>query len=216
MSTNAPRDPAAFWNERFAADGFAYGTEPNDFVRECAPSLPAAGRVACIAEGEGRNAVFLAMHGHDVLAIDISDVGLAKAARLAADRGVNIRTEKADLAQWTPASGSLDAVVSIWAHLPPPVREPLHRRIVDALRPGGVLLLEAYTPAQVALGTGGPRDAALMMTAEALRHELVGLEIVHLAERERDVHEGPWHNGRSAVVQLLARKPEPGASDRLP
>ena len=142
-SAAAAGDPAAFWDARFRESGFAYGDQPNDFLKEQAAGLP-PGRALCLAEGEGRNAVHLAQLGHSVLAQDLSGVGLAKAMRLAASRGVTIETLHGDLAAFDPEPASADLVVAIWMHLPPPLRAETHRRAVAALRPGGHLILEAY------------------------------------------------------------------------
>ncbi len=193
------------WDERYSEPGFAYGTEPNDFLRERAAQLQ-PGRTLSLAEGEGRNAVFLAGLGHEVTAVDASAVGLDKARQLAAERGLDIDTRVADLAAFEIEAGGWDNIVSIFCHLPPEVRRRLHRAVVAGLRPGGMLLLEAYTPAQIALGTGGPPVAELTMTLGALREELAGLNFLHAAEREREVIEGRYHTGRAAVVQVLARK----------
>lgn len=195
------------WNERYAEAGFAYGEAPNDFLAEAAPEIP-KGPVLCLAEGEGRNAVFLAQRGHAVVAVDQSSVGLEKARKLASDRGVEIETQVADLADYAIEPNSYAGIVSIWAHTPPALRRALHRKCVDGLQPGGVMLLEAYTPEQLSLGTGGPPNPAVCMTADALREELAGLEFTTLVERQREVAEGKYHNGLSAVVQLIARKPE--------
>lgn len=193
------------WDERYSEPGFAYGTEPNDFLRERAAQLE-PGRTLSLAEGEGRNAVFLAGLGHEVTAVDASAVGLDKARQLAAERGLDIDTRVADLAAFEIEPGAWDNIVSIFCHLPPEVRRRLHRAVVAGLRPGGMLLLEAYTPAQIALGTGGPPVPELTMTLDALREELAGLTFLHAAELEREVIEGRYHTGRAAVVQVLARK----------
>ncbi len=200
MSTFSPAD---FWNKRYAHAEYAYGTAPNDYLAKVVTRIP-RGPVLCLAEGEGRNAVFLAAKGYDVTAIDLSSVGLEKARSLAATRGVTLRTVQADLADFVIEPGAWNGIVSIWAHVPPDVRRDLHRRIVEGLAPGGALVLEAYTPDQIALGTGGPPDARMMMTAASLRDELRGLRIHSARELQRSVHEGVWHNGPSAVVQLLA------------
>lgn len=194
------------WDERYAADEYVYGTEPNDFLRAAVPNVP-RGRALCLGEGEGRNAVFLAQQGFEVLAVDSSAVGLQKAQRLAQDRGVQIETLVADLADYVIESGAWDLITSIFCHVPPPVRRRLHAGVVAGLRPGGVFVLEAYTPAQLEWGTGGPPVAELMMTRDALVEELDGLEFEEAVEREREVIEGLLHTGRGAVVQILARKP---------
>jgi SAM-dependent methyltransferase len=197
---------AAFWNARYAGDGFVYGTKPNDFlVKTAAAILP--GPVLCLAEGEGRNAVYLATLGHAVTVVDQSEVALAKARRLAAARGVTIKTVVADLASYRIASGAWAGIVSFWAHVPATMRRSVHFQAVQGLKPGGVFILEAYTPAQLAFDTGGPRDLDMLMTAAQLRDELAGLEFDTLQEIEREVSEGSQHTGRAAVVQVLARKP---------
>jgi len=194
------------WDERYGEDGFAYGTEPNDFLVEVAGDIP-PGNVLCLAEGEGRNAVFLAERGYLVTAVDLSAVGLAKAERLAAERGVRIETVVANLADYEPHAEHYSGIVSIWAHVPPEVRRALHRHCVRGLSAGGVFVLEAYTPEQVGRGTGGPPVPELTMTEAGLREELAGLDIVRCQERLRHVSEGKYHQGESAVVQVLARKP---------
>jgi SAM-dependent methyltransferase len=198
---------ASMWDERYSVAGFAYREEPNDFLREQAAVLAPRSDVLCLAEGEGRNAVFLASLGHCVHAVDLSSVGLAKAERLAAERGTSITTELADLASYDLGVARWDAVVSIWAHMPQAVRASLHARAVGALRPGGIFLLEAYTPEQLALKTGGPPVAELMMTLDGVRGEFERLEEVVAREGEREVSEGRYHQGRSATVQFLGRLP---------
>lgn len=195
------------WNQRYAEPGWAYGTEPNDFLRDNAGELPRAGRVLCLAEGEGRNAVFLAEQGHAVTAVDLSDVGLRKAEALAADRGVTVETVVADLAEHDLGVEAWDGIVAIWCHLPAPVRRTVLRRVVRALKPGGVLILEAYTPRQLAFESGGPKDAAMLYEPADLRADLDGLAFDRCDELERDIQEGKYHQGRSAVVQVLARRP---------
>ncbi|WP_018174802.1 MULTISPECIES: bifunctional 2-polyprenyl-6-hydroxyphenol methylase/3-demethylubiquinol 3-O-methyltransferase UbiG [unclassified Thioalkalivibrio] len=194
------------WDERYATDEYVYGTRPNDFLAEQISGVP-PGKALCLAEGEGRNAVFLAERGFGVLAVDSSSVGLEKAERLATQRHVAIRTEVADLTDYSIQPNRWDLVVSIFCHLPPDTRRRLHREAVAGLRPGGRFILEGYTPAQLALGTGGPPTEALMMNLPELRDELTGLEFIHAVEVERDVVEGVFHTGRGAVVQIHACKP---------
>ena len=194
------------WDERYSSEEFAYGTEPNSFLVSVIERLP-SGRVLCLAEGEGRNAVYLAQRGCQVLAVDASAVGLQKARRLAAERGVHIDTEVADLADFPIDCEGWDAVVSIFCHLPRPVRQSLHRRVVAGLRPGGVLVLEAYRPEQIRHATGGPASADMMPSLVELTQELCGLRFEHAVETECEVVEGCYHTGRGAVVQLLAFKP---------
>lgn len=193
----------ALWDRRYAGADFFHGTEPNAFLAAHAALL--AGPVLALAEGEGRNAVFLAARGLDVLAVDFSRVGLAKAERLAAARGLRIRTEVADLADFEPAPGCWGSVISICAHLPSRVRQRLNPRVERALQPGGVLLLESYSRQQC--GRGGPPDPDTLPTAAMLRAEWPGLEIVLLREIERPACERPGHAALGHMVQLIARKP---------
>jgi 2-polyprenyl-3-methyl-5-hydroxy-6-metoxy-1,4-benzoquinol methylase len=194
------------WDERYSGEDYAYGTEPNDFLVSVAGELP-RGRALCLAEGEGRNAVWLARQGLDVTAVDSSPVGLDKATRLAEKRGVTIQTVHADLAEYEIGSAEWDVIVSIFCHLPPPLRRAVHAGVVAGLKPGGMFVLEAYTPAQLEFRTGGPHTVELMMTLDALREELIGLEFVHARELERVIREGKYHGGTGAVVQLLGTKP---------
>ena len=194
------------WDNKYSTDEFIYGKKPNDFLASVIGQVP-QGDILCLAEGEGRNAVYLAKQGCRVLAVDGSAVGLEKAKRLAAENEVQIETEVADLADFVIAPGQWDAIVSIFAHLPSDIRKSLHRKVVEGLRPGGVLVLEAYTAAQLKLKTGGPPTADMMMSLENLRQELKGLDFVHALELERDIVEGKLHTGRGAVVQVVAVKP---------
>lgn len=196
-----------FWDERYAQEGFAYGKEPNDFLKENAHLLP-KGKILCLAEGEGRNAVFLAQLGHQVLAVDLSATGLAKAKALAGVLGVSITTQVADLADFAIAPGAWDGIVSIFAHQPPAIRKALHQQVLKGLKPGGVFMLEAYTPRQLAMaGIGGPKQMDMLLTLQDLQNELPGLHFQIAQEIERKVNEGEFHQGTGAVVQLLARKP---------
>jgi SAM-dependent methyltransferase len=193
------------WDERYSEPGYAYGTEPNDYLVAMAKDIP-QGKVLSLAEGEGRNAIFLAQLGCEVTAVDSSAVGLHKAQELARAKNLDIQTVVMDLNVYDPGTQQWDAVVSIFCHMPPAQRAALHRRVVQSLKPGGVFVLEAYIPRQLEFATGGPGTAELMVPLEALRRELQGLELELAHEIEREVHEGKYHHGRAAVVQILARK----------
>ena len=196
------------WDERYSQHEFVYGLEPNDFLVEQSGRIP-PGRVLCLAEGEGRNALHLALKGYDVLAVDSSRVGLEKAARRAQQADVTIHTELADLAEFHIKEGHWQGIVSIFAHLPPAVRKPLHQQVVAGLAPGGVFILEAYTPRQLEIGgVGGPgRDQQdRLMTLMELKDELAGLRLDVAQETDRDVNEGEFHRGRGAVVQIVGIK----------
>lgn len=197
-----------FWDERFGGDAYTYGQEPNAFLRAEAHRIP-LGRVLCLAEGEGRNAVFLAGLGHDVTAVDFSIEGLRKAERLARERNVKITTVHADLSTYEPEDAGFTGIVAIFAHLPPAVRKHVHAWVSRSLRPGGVFILEAYRPEQLAFNTGGPRDAALLMTLAGLKDELAPLTLEIGREVERDIQEGAFHAGPSATVQVVATRSAP-------
>lgn len=197
---------SSMWDDRYSAPTYAYGTEPNDFLKSVAGRIP-PGRVLCLAEGQGRNAVYLASLGHDVLAVDQSPVGLERAQELAASRGVKIATEVADLSNFVIEPRSWSGIVAIFAHLPPALRSRVFAAAVRGLSSGGAFVLEAYAPKQLEYGTGGPKDVSMLMSLDVLRAELAGLRIEHGVETEREIHEGDYHHGHSAVVQVLAFKP---------
>lgn len=198
-------DPREFWNHRYAQPGWAYGTEPNDFLREVADALE--GPVLCLGEGEGRNAVFLAQRGLEVTAVDLSPRALEKAQALARERGATITTREVDLADFALGEGCWGAIIAIWCHVPPWLRTRLHHDVLRALRPGGRFVLEAYTPAQLAFDTGGPKSGDLLFPPDDVRRELAGLTFERFDAREREVDESDWHRGRSAVLQVLGRRP---------
>jgi SAM-dependent methyltransferase len=191
------------WDRRYSEPGYAYGTEPNDFLVSVVDRIP-HGRALCIGEGEGRNAVHLAQSGFEVTAVDASAVGLGKAEQLAERHGVEISTVVSDLADFTIEPGAWEAVVSIFCHLPPAVRSAVHPAVVNGLAPGGALVLEAFTPRQLELATGGPPSRELMMELGALQIEFAGLRLAVAREIEREVIEGRYHTGAAAVVQMLA------------
>ncbi|MBE2278265.1 MAG: class I SAM-dependent methyltransferase [Rhodobacteraceae bacterium] len=200
------------WDERFARDGYLFGTEPADFLRREAGRLAPASRLLCIADGEGRNSVWLAGQGHSVVAMDGSAVGMAKARRLAADRGVTVETHVADIADWDWTARPYDAVVAIFIQFaPPPLRDRIFAGLQAALRPGGLILLHGYTPEQIALGTGGPRAVEQLYTPALLRAAFAGMEILRLAAYRAEVDEGEGHSGPSALIDLVARKPGQGS-----
>lgn len=200
-----------FWDERYGSVDWAFGTEPNDFLRERAAAIP-PGPVLCIGDGEGRNGVFLATLGHDVTSVDLSAVGLGKARALAAERGVSLHTLQADLAGFDVGVGRWAGIVSIFCHLPGALRDELFPRLVAGLAPGGVVLLESYTPAQIGRGTGGPQDVDLLETTDDLRRRFAALSCEHAWEGERLVVEGPFHSGTASVVQYLGRRVAEGSA----
>lgn len=204
MSGDGEADAKA-WDGRYGADDYLYGTEPNDFLVEQVEGI-APGSALCVADGEGRNSVFLAGLGFEVTAVDISAKGSEKTRALASGRGVEVEVVTADLADYDLGADRWDLVVSIFAHLPPEVRRDLHTRLPRSLKPGGILILEAYRPEQAERDTGGPPDPSRLYGLEELESELAGLDVILARETERDVIEGRGHTGAGAVVQLVARR----------
>lgn len=194
------------WNERFAGDDYVYGTEANDFLRAQASQIP-HGAVLSLGEGEGRNAIHLAQLGYRVHAIDGAEQGRRKALRLAAERGLTLDYTVEDLARADLGQSCWQGIVNIFCHLPAELHAQVLRQCVQALAPGGVLLMELYHPRQLEFATGGPRDRGMLVSLDDLRLPLAELHWLHAAELEREVVEGILHTGRAAVTQLVARKP---------
>lgn len=197
---------SSFWDQRYAGDDLVYGQEPNEFLAAMADRLPKSGRALDIGAGEGRNALFLASRGLDVLAVDQSAVGMQKAQRLAGERGLALRTQAADLRDFDAEPASLDVVSSIFVHLPADIRSRVHGRLRTWLKPGGLFVLEAYAPDQLQRTTGGPKDPLLLAPLATILAELAGLEVLHQAALLRNVTEGKFHSGEASVVQVLARR----------
>jgi 2-polyprenyl-3-methyl-5-hydroxy-6-metoxy-1,4-benzoquinol methylase len=199
------------WDERYSSNDYIYGKEPNDFLKQTVDLIKAGEKVLCIAEGEGRNAVFVAssISSAQVTAMDASRSGLNKAQKLAKERKVSIDIVHQDLADFSFGLLQWDVIVSIWCHLPSALRKKVHRQIVNALKPNGRFILEAYTPNQLKYETGGPRSPDLLMQLEDLKQELTGLDFIIAHECERIIHEGSGHNGLSAVVQIIGIKKVP-------
>ncbi|MCZ7557320.1 MAG: class I SAM-dependent methyltransferase [Bacteroidia bacterium] len=195
-----------FWNQRYASQEFAYGIEANSYLTSTLTSLP-AGRILLPGDGEGRNAVFAARLNWDVLAVDLSEEGRNKAMRLASQYKVSLKYVVDRLENFEPEKGAFDVVGLIFVHLPPEFRGMVHQRCVDALRPGGLLVLEAFTPAQRNFASGGPKDAELLYSADIVRQDFSRLELVSLEEKTVILKEGPYHDGEAAVVRMLAKKP---------
>ncbi len=193
------------WDQRYSSQNFAYGTAPNTFLAEHAHRIP-DGACLSLADGEGRNGVYLATLGHPVTSVDSSSVGLAKARKLAKQKGVKIHTVHSDLADFPFEPSSYSGIVSIFCHLPPDLRQQVYRNCVSALRPGGVFILEGYTPKQLGRGTGGPPLAELLLTIEDLKRDLEGLEFIIARETEREIIEGNLHSGTGSVAQIVAIK----------
>jgi SAM-dependent methyltransferase len=195
------------WDERYQTPDYVYGTEPNHFVVSAKGRLPQGGKVLCVADGEGRNGVFLARQGFGVLSVDISPAALAKARKLAETHGVDIDTQQADLLAWDWPVASFDAVVGIFIQ---PFglrdRQIVFDGIVRALKPGGILLLEGYRTDQLQYGTGGPGVLEKPYSESQLPAELGALNIESIRSYEHEMQEGAGHNGLSALIDLVAVK----------
>ena len=193
----------AFWNKRYANRDYLYGTEPNSFLADHLRLLSSP--VVSLSEGEGRNAVFLATRGLEVVGVDISAVALEKAQRLAEACGVEIKTLVADLSTFEPEENHYGSVISISAHLPSRVRNRLYPLIERSLKRDGVVVLEAFSENQLSRSTGGPKDGDMLMSVEKLEREFPNLEPVLLREVKREVSEGAGHTGIASVVQFIGR-----------
>ncbi len=202
-------DAQAMWNRRFGGSDYLFGTDPNAWLRRHAGLWAPGQRVLAVADGEGRNSVWLARQGLQVEAFDIAEAALAKARALAARHGVSPRFVHADVDGYAWPREAFAGVAAIFVQFAsPPVRQRLFARIVDALAPGGWLVLQGYTPRQLDYGTGGPPQPEHLYTPALLRQAFEGpLTITELIEYEDVLQEGSGHAGRSALVGLVARKP---------
>ncbi|MDO9134366.1 MAG: class I SAM-dependent methyltransferase [Hydrogenophaga sp.] len=214
QSTPPLSDPANTWNRRFAEPGFLFGCEPNGWLREHAHVWSPGEHVLCVADGEGRNSVWLAEQGLVVEAFDIAATGVAKARELAAQRGVAVNFTVTDCETWAWPDRTLDGVAAIFVQFAdPPLRARLFANMVRALKPGGWLVLQGYTPRQLEYRTGGPPVASHLYTETLLREAFAGLDIDTLREYEADLSEGSGHHGRSALIGMVARRrPERGTT----
>lgn len=197
----------SIWNERYAGADFFYGTEPNAFLVAQRALLKPGMRCLAVADGEGRNGVWLAQQGLEVLSVDSSHVAQAKAKKLAQQRGVAMLFDQVDLLQWDWGEHDFDVVVAIFIQfVTSPEREQMFAAIKRCLKPGGLLLLQGYTPRQLEYRTGGPSQAENLYTEAMLRNAFADMDIVQLREHDSVIREGTGHNGRSALIDMVARK----------
>ena len=194
------------WDERYSEPGFVYGTDANEFLVSVVNQIP-PGKILSLAEGEGRNAVYLASLGYQVVGVDGSEVGLGKAQALAVERGVAITTVHADLSQFEIDQEQWDGIIACYCHVPSAIRIPLHHAAVRGLKSGGVFVLEAYSKEQLAYDTGGPQSLDMLMSLDDVKRELAGLEFSHAVQVEREVREGSRHTGLASVIQIVGIKP---------
>ncbi len=197
----------SIWNDRFAGQDYLFGTEPNAFLRSQQDRLKPGMSCLAVADGEGRNGVWLAEQGLAVLSVDSSPVGLEKGRKLAQQRGVVMQFEEADLAAWNWGEARFDVVAAIFIQFAPPgLRETMFEQIKRCLKPGGLLLLQGYTPRQLEYRTGGPSQAENLYTEAMLRTAFGDMEILQLNEHDAVIHEGAGHDGMSALIDLVGRK----------
>ena len=196
------------WDERYLGDDYAFGTEPNEFIAAVASQLPQQGKALDLATGEGRNGIFLAGLGLEVEGVDLSAVGLAKAQKLADAKGVAFQTRLADIAAMDLPPQYYAVICSVFCHFTEPQRTTVLQKMVHALQPGGMFAGVFYHPDQIAYGTGGPSDPAMLGTLAESQTALAGLEWLAAEEGVLELDEGRRHRGTSAVVRVLGRKPE--------
>lgn len=197
-----------FWDQRYDTPDYLFGTEPAAPLKAIRARLPKGGRALCVADGEGRNSVWLARQGFTVTAFDYAPNALAKARRLAEKQGVAVDLHQGDILAWDWDAPGYDLVAAIFIQFtPPPERARVFAGLIRALAPGGTLYLLGYTPEQVGRGTGGPPDPANMYTETLLNDAFAALDIALLRRFEADLDEGAGHSGPSALIEMLARKP---------
>lgn len=196
------------WEKRYQGDEYLFGTNANAFLVSQQQRFEPGMQVLSVADGEGRNGVWLAQNGCEVLAVEGASSAIVKAKRLAAERGVSLRHVKADLLTWDWGIERFDAVIAIFIQfVGNEQRDDMFASMQKSLKPGGLLLLEGYRIEQLSYGTGGPKDQANLYTAELLRDAFAELEILHIAEYDAYIEEGNGHCGVSALIDLVARKP---------
>ena len=200
-------DDASTWNKRFAGEGYVFGTEPNAYLREHAAQWRPGSRLLCVADGEGRNSVWLAAQGMLVDAFDISEVGVAKARKLAAATGVSVELSVSDCDSWPWPAESYDGVVAIFVQFADPsMRERLFANIIRSLKVGGILVLQGYSPKQLEYKTGGPSLLSHLYTEEMLRTAFASTEILEFRAYDADLTEGTRHRGQSALIGMVVRR----------
>jgi 2-polyprenyl-3-methyl-5-hydroxy-6-metoxy-1,4-benzoquinol methylase len=197
-----------FWDQRYSEEGSAYGEMPNEFLVTQAERFRPGMSVLVVGDGEGRNGVWLAQQGLDVTSIDYSVAGVQKAQVLAAARDVKLNVICADLNEWAWPQARFDAVVSIYLHFPSVARPQMHARMLEALVPGGVLVMEAFNKAQLEYPSGGPPLEDALFSAELLKQDFVAANIEQCEELVVQLNEGKYHVGPAAVVRLIARRSE--------
>lgn len=192
-----------FWHQRYSEPGLAYGLEPNNFLSDQVEKLKPGARLLVVGDGEGRNGVWLAARGFQVTSVDYAEPGVAKARALADKTGVELDAQCADLDEWAWPEAEYDAVISIFVHFPSNKRAIMHRRMLAALKAGGLLIMEAFNKAQLAYPSGGPPLEDMLFSAELLAQDFAAARIEMLEESVVELNEGKYHVGPGAVVRML-------------
>jgi SAM-dependent methyltransferase len=196
------------WETRYAVPEYAFGKDPNYFLKSCSGLLPPSGRALAVADGEGRNGVWLAQQGLDVVSLDFSPSAQNKARALAAERRVNVAFTQADVHTWDYPAAAFDVVVEIFTQFSSPAeRSRKWTGMRRALKSGGLLILQGYTPKQLEYGTGGPKQIENLYTRAMLESAFLGFRQLDIVEEEREIHEGTSHGGMSAMIGLTGTKP---------
>ena len=199
-----------FWDKRYDESNYAYGTEANQFLTEQKRLLKPSMKTLVVGDGEGRNGVWLASQGLDVLSVDLSPVGLKKAEELAHREEVKIKTQCADLTSWQWSKATYDLVVSIYVHFDPKVRQRMHRSMLESLKPGGLLILEAFNLEQLQYQTkynsGGPKIAEMLYQPQMLQTDFADGKILKLTETITELREGQYHQGKASVIRLILQR----------
>lgn len=196
------------WEGRYSAPEYIFGKEPNYFLASCKDLLPKSGKVLAVADGEGRNGVWLAEHGLDVVSIDFAPAGQEKARKLAAEHNVSMQIIEADVHSWDYPANEFDVVVEIFTQFSSPADRARKWAGMDkALKPGGLLIIQGYTPKQLEYGTGGPGKLENLYTRAMIEDAFPGYKDVSIVEEELEMHEGSSHGGMSAVINYTGRKP---------
>ena len=201
-------DATQFWNERFDKEEFIFGKEPNEYlVEKTSQHLKPKDKVLCIADGEGRNGVWLAKQGMQVIGFDASDIALAKAKQFAKDNQVHVEYSFSDTDSFDWQANTYDAVIGIFIQFADPaMRERIFKQVYETLQPGGIFILQGYTPKQLEYKTGGPSLLEHLYTEELIRNLTKDFQILELVSYEKELSEGPRHTGMSALLGLVAKK----------
>ena len=206
MADDKWANPQKMWDERFAQTEPVYGDQPNAYLRAQAHRFTPGCKILVPGDGYGRNGIWLAKQSFQVTTVDLSPVGVERARKSAQADGLVMSIEEADLATWNWPVGEFDALASIFLHLPPDLRPQIHGHMLGTLKPAGLLIIEAFTPAQLQHSSGGPKQVELLYTAEILRKDFAAAEALELLEAEIDLDEGRMHRGPAAVVHGVLRK----------